>query len=215
MVPTKLEIIEQSLRDLKVKAEANHLPKSNVQLISMTTCTQVDLNKGGRGGNAGGYLGRITKRSKMLGVVGTHWQTIVNNWLNKQGENNTIALQDRKWGKRLLGQPLVEHFTKEGERRVYLEFFPVRVLDSVYYCDNSPANSQQIEEFTPFLKERKKGSVVELTDGTHISIKSVCRDYRLDHIEQLSLLGDILTVRQDGNLQINHRDGKVEVITLK
>lgn len=213
-MPTKLEIIEQSLRDLKAKAEANNLPRSSVQLISMTTHTPLDLNKGGRGGNAGGYLGRITKRSKMLGVVGTHWQTIVNNWLNKQGENSAIALQDRKWGKRLPDQPLVEHFTKEGERRVYLEFFPVSVIDSVYYCDNSPANSRQIEEFFEYLKDRKKGSEVLLDNGETMRVKPVVRDYRIDHIEQLSMMGDILTVCQNGNLQINKHNGDVEVITL-
>jgi hypothetical protein len=178
----------------------------------MVANTPADMNKGGRGGNSGGFAGRVTVRHKINGVIGTFWKRIADNFLAKSGVEDSMVLHHRKWGSRIEGQPLVEHTTREGEYRLYLEFFPIRRLKEEYLVDNRPATAEEVEAFKPYLKEKEKDSEITLTNVEKVRIPNIVRDYRLDHVEQLMMMGEVATVQDDGSLIIHHRDGSIEEV---
>lgn len=198
--------LEDVLSNLSDRAKSLNLPPSSVQIASMIANTPVSLLKGGRE-----YIGRVSLRHKINGVIGTFWNRLVNNWLAKHNINNQMVNHPRSWGKRIPGQPLVEHTTKDGEYRLYLEFFPLRSLQSEYLVNRRTATQKEIEEFSPFLVDKSKKSSITLDSGERISIDRRVRDYRLDHIEQIFLLGEICTVENDGSLTIHQKDGKNDI----
>lgn len=204
--------LEGILTNLAQRAKELNLPASSVQIMSMVANTPADMLKGGRGGNSGGFAGRVTIRHKINGVIGTYWQNIANKFLAKSGSEESMVVHQRKWGTRIAGEPLVEHTTREGEYRLYLEFFPIRRLQAEYLVDGRPATPEEVESFKPFLKEKEKDSEITLTNGEKVRIPNIVRDYRLDHVEQILMMGEIATVQDDGSLIIHHRDGSIEEV---
>lgn len=107
------------------------------KFASMDTETKVTL----LGGKANPMKGRVTKRNLGSQIILTNtpenvYSNMVKTRLIREGKNHEdFEVKPRKWGKKIGDTCLVEHTTKDGEYKVYLETLFLYSGKSKYYLD--------------------------------------------------------------------------------
>jgi len=132
----------------------------------------------------------IEKTSRIQGMVGMSYANAVNNQRLREAEEagldpeevEEFEPQDRYWGRRIPDTPLVQH-VKDGETRYYLEVMKFRTLD-FRWTERSTGRRIEDDEVRPFIRERSQPSTQETEKEIRL------RDYRLDHIDELSINGE-------------------------
>lgn len=150
------------------------------------------------GGKSCPLNGRVTKVSKVNGMVNWNYTNSVNNQRmreespqDKDGNIQGFVAEQRKWGTRLHNKPYVIH-SKDGKGKVYLELKVERSLGHVYFLDGKELTEDEAKnQIHPHLRERKEGERQEVEKPV------ILRDYSLSNINQITLGGIIY------NLEIN------------
>lgn len=130
----------------------------------------------------------IEKTSRVQGMVGASYKNAVNNQLLREAEEAGLSPdeveefepQERYWGSRIEGTPLVQH-VKDGETRYYLEILKFRTLDFGWFDEEGEVDEDDVD---PFIRERSQPD----SQPTEKEIR--LRDIRLDHIDRISINGE-------------------------
>jgi hypothetical protein len=121
-------------------------------------------------------FGQVRKVSKILGIANFRYANSVNNQRSREGLPADFESLPRRWGKRLVGCPLVEH-----QGKWYLEVKVEKVLKSAkYWADGKWISKEALE---PFLPKRQESG----RQGVENSI--ILRDYNLESIRKLKIGG--------------------------
>jgi hypothetical protein len=138
----------------------NLLAWKGAAIVTIHAETEPDLIKTGNP-----YTG-ITKRSAVNGVINWVYERAVNNQRLREDLEADFRAHPRKWGKRIIGTPLVEHNGK-----YYLE---MKVQQSAcrYFIGGKEINTADV---TPWLRPRKPSR-------QGVSKEVILRDYSLENI---------------------------------
>jgi hypothetical protein len=154
-------------------------PKTNAQFITIVTST--DVNKKMKKRNNPFQDHTITKRSRVNGIVNFRYQNSVNNQRKRESGSEDFESFPRKWGKHIIGTPLIEH--KDNK---YLEMKVERVFDTTYFKDGKEMTSEEVTELKQYFYASGKSR-----QGVEKEV--ILRDYRLDSIEEIHANNNVLT----------------------
>lgn len=138
--------------------------RNGAQICTIETYTKADC--------VGDLKGRVTKLSRVNGMVNWNYANAVNKQREREGLDADFVPNARKWGSRVKKTPFIEHTNKQGEYKRYLEMKVERSLGTDYFVDGLPARS---EDVTPSLKSRG-----ESRQGVDKEV--IVRDYALENI---------------------------------
>lgn len=128
--------------------------------------------------------GDVVKVSRVNAIIGFLYENSVNNQrLREQGEDAPLfESHPRKWGRRVLPSPLVEHTDKKGNFIRYLE---VKVQKSLGYEYRSISTGTPIPdaEVECYLPKKVEGARQEVENPV------ILRDYDLRNILEIRMLG--------------------------
>src|SRR5574337_1686037 len=115
------------------------------RFASIKSTTLVPLT----GGKKNEMQGRITKRTTakiMLFSSSAGYVNQVRKELEKQGVNpDTFKLGERTWGSKIEDTPLVEHITKDGQKKYYVEVVFLNLLETPqYFLDGKPISKDAV-----------------------------------------------------------------------
>jgi hypothetical protein len=144
--------------------------------VSFNTTTSVKMNK-----TNNPYHGRVTKVSKVNGIVGFNYKNSCNNQLEREGKEKNFKPQSRKWGKHDEKIPcVINHTNKNGEFKQYVNLKVQSTSDKPkYFLDDEPINKEVIKDFLP---QSKKPNTQKNIDD-----EIVVRDYDVDSIDGMSI----------------------------
>lgn len=127
-------------------------------------------------------VGRVTKVSRVNGMIGFIYANSVNNQRRREQEEDAVLFQafPRKWGERLTGTPVVRHVGKTGVPEFYLELKVERSLGHEYRVDGLPVDAETVECWLP---KRTEGARQEVERPV------ILRDYALRSIRKITLRG--------------------------
>lgn len=148
------------------------------QAIALTAVHEPEMRQRGNP-----FRGKVLKRSRVNGFINFRYQTTVRKQQKREQQPTDFIALPRKWGQRVRGCPLVLHVAEELQ--LYLEVKIERVerlyFDAITF---EPIDEKQLASF--FKKKRpsrqKLNRPVEL------------RDYRLDHVAEVRLAGQVWRV---------------------
>ena len=143
------------------------------KIVTITAETEPKLKK------SNPYVG-VVKRSKINGIVGFIYENSVNNQRAREGKEKDFNSQDRVWGTRISGTPIVEHKGKK-----YLEVKVEKYLDTEYYCGSSTID---VNDIKPHMYAKKKPQNQGLEKVVQL------RDFNLDNIKELRYNGETYSV---------------------
>lgn len=124
------------------------------------------------------FFGRVTKVSRVNGMIGWNYENSVNNQRKREGDDTEFEAHPRKWGERVAGTPFVVH-----KGNTYLEIKVERVLGTVYLLDDRPVTTEQMESIRKFLPKTREPS----RQGVAKTV--ILRDYNLDNIRAVRKAG--------------------------
>jgi hypothetical protein len=123
--------------------------------------------------------GRVTKLSRVNGVVGFDYESAVNRQRFREGHPDTFTAAPRKWGQRIAGTPIVSH-----KDTLYLEVKVEKVLSTTYLVDGREATPEEMAVIQAFLPERAGNPNQE------VDREVVLRDYAIESLREITLRGE-------------------------
>ncbi len=166
--------INLSLRELQ-----QQLTKvSTSQAIALTAIHEPEMRQ-----RRNPYRGKVLKRSRVNGFINFRYQTTVQKQQKREQLPADFIAAPRKWGQRVRGCPLVLHVA--DELQLYLEVKIERVERLYFHAETfEPIDEKQL---APYFKKRRP-SRQKLNKPVEL------RDYRLDHVAEVRLAGQIWRV---------------------
>ena len=138
--------------------------------------SQIKMKTNARAKKTNNPHGLIEKISNVLVEIGFSYKNAVAEQAKKEGVEPR-PLQERRWGQRIAGTPLVEHKGKH-----YLERKVESVLSTpIFLADGVEIDKSEIEEFLP---KRKESSTQD-----NLKEKIILRDVSLTSILEIVLGG--------------------------
>lgn len=147
------------------------------QFVGLVAITEPDMRVRGNP-----WAGHARKISWVAGVINARYARVVNRQRKREHKRQDFTASPRAWGVRLPNCPLVEY---EGEH--YLEIKVQHRRER--FVDRRDRSEIPREELAPYLIAPSKPK----RQGLHRSV--ALRDYRLDHIAQLTIAGETWSVR--------------------
>lgn len=138
----------------------------HAMLLSITARTIPDLRKTAEDGTVCPFwieykAGRLVKVAAVNGVVYWIYTNSVNRKREKQGLTGDFQAMPRKWGHRIPRSPFVEHTTKEGEHKLYVELKVERSLGYVYLLDGREIDQATVNKFCRPESDNRQGLAQE------------------------------------------------------
>lgn len=130
------------------------------------------------------FAGRVLKLSRVSGLINFRYTKSVNAQRKREAQPDDFQAVPRSWGVRIVGSPLVLHF--DSGPQFYLEVKRERV--ERWYFDANTLEPINEADLIPYLPRRRKSK------RQNLDSEIVLRDYRLDHIAELSIGGETLAV---------------------
>lgn len=154
---------------------------SQSTFVSLTTVTQPDMLKRG---NPFAEVAR--KVTIVVGVIAWQYGRTVNRQRERESRPTDFQAMPRQWGQRIKNTPLVSHVVgEEGETRIYLE---VKIESrTAHYFDRETNQRIPEDQLQPFLRP-------DSPTRQNLDREVTLRDYRLDHIAELTLNGTRYTI---------------------
>lgn len=125
------------------------------------------------------YHGRVLKLSRVNGCINWKYSRAVNRQRKREDKPQDFLAAERVWGNRIGFCPLVIHLLDVPY--FYLELKRERV--ERWYFDNETLQPIPEVELIPYLPKRAKSR-------QKLDREVVLRDYRLDHIAEMSIDGE-------------------------
>ena len=125
------------------------------------------------------FVGKVLKLSRANGAINWRYTRAVNRQRKREDKPEDFQAVERTWGNLIRYSPLVIHFD-EGPQ-FYLEMKRERV--ERWYFDSSTLELIEESEILPYLTKRAKSR-------QKLNREVVLRDYRLDHIAELTINGE-------------------------
>lgn len=151
---------------------------SAAQAIALTAVHEPEMRQRGNP-----YRGKVLKRSRVNGFINFRYQTTVRKQQKRELQPTDFVAAPRKWGQRVRGCPLVLHVA--DDLQLYIEVKIERVerlyFDAVTFA---PIDEKQL---APYFK-KKRPSRQKLNKPVEL------RDYRLDHVAEVRLSGQVWRV---------------------
>lgn len=129
------------------------------------------------------FRGQVLKISRVNGAINWRYARAVNRQRVREDKPADFAASPRTWGNRINGCPLVVHMM-DGPQ-FYLEVKRERV--ERWYFDRNTLQPIPETELMPYLPRRAKSR-------QKLDREVVLRDYRLDHIAEMTINGQTLRV---------------------
>lgn len=123
----------------------------------------------------------LTKLSRVNGIVGWIYSNSVNNQRVREGKEDNFQAEERKWGKRIQGTPLVDH---KGNK--YLELKVENKYKSVYLDDEGEVVDDSV------VKQYESSSSSKSRQGVEKEV--VLRDYKIGSINTITMGGETYKV---------------------
>jgi hypothetical protein len=152
------------------------------QPVGMTTVTVPDMRKKGNP-----YFGHVLKISELTAFVGFRYSKAVNAQRVREDKKPTFESLPRAWGERIYKTPVVEY----GE-----DFY----LELKLQARRSQIRDIHTHEIIPPDLISKYLTPIRKNKRQKLNREVVLRDYRLDHIAELRIDGQVWRVRKGWNL---------------
>jgi hypothetical protein len=161
-----MKIVVEQLVEMLVK-------NKGAKIVTLHTETQPQMRKMNNP-----YLG-VVKKSRINGVVNFNYENSVNRQREREGSETDFVAEERKWGHRINGTPVVKHKDK-----YYLEVKVERVLDSSYELNGNVVNYEDLKPFFYAKGESRQGVENEIK----------LRDFSLDSLKALKYNGELFEI---------------------
>jgi hypothetical protein len=161
-----MKILVEQLVEMLVK-------NKGAKIVTLYTETEPKMRKANNP-----YLG-VVKKSRINGVVNFNYENSVNRQRVREDSVPDFKAEERKWGKKINGTPVVEH-----KGKYYLEVKVERTLDSKYELNGQEIDSKLLAPF--FYKKSVSRQEVEN--------EVVLRDFSLDNLKALKYNGELYEV---------------------
>jgi hypothetical protein len=161
-----MKILVEQLVEMLVK-------NKGAKIVTLYTETQPKMKK-----TNNPYLG-VIKKSRINGVVNFNYENSVNRQRVREDSTPDFKAEERKWGKRINGTPVVEH-----KGKYYLEVKVERTLDTKYELNNEEVSYESLK---PFFYERSTGR-------QELEKEVILRDFSLDNLKALKYNGQMYEV---------------------
>jgi hypothetical protein len=125
------------------------------------------------------YLGKVIKLSRVNGCINWRYAAAVNRQRKREDKPEDFVAVERTWGNRIHHCPLIIHLMERPE--FYLELKRERV--ERWYFDTRTLEPIPESELLPYLPKRAKSR-------QQLDREVILRDYRLDHIAELTINGE-------------------------
>ena len=156
---------------------------SRSRMVSFASVTDPDMTK-----TDNPFFGTVRKVTFGIGVICWNYGRTVNRQRVREGKRDDFKSKHRSWGLRVKGTPLVSHIDSDHKARLYLEI-KIQSRHS-HYIDTTtgkPLTPRRLKVLAKFL--------TPIAPTRQQLDKTIClRDYRLDHIAELSLDGTRYTI---------------------
>jgi hypothetical protein len=154
--------------------------------IGMTALTEPDMRI-----TNNPFAGRVAKICNVNGFINWRYSRAVNRQRVREWKPADFRALSRSWGQRVKNSPLVALVTEHGETLLYIE---IKVQTAVAQFRNSETGEViPLEALKRFLIKPAK----PVWQGLYRHI--VLRDYRLDHIAELRIEGEVWRIRKCWN----------------
>lgn len=127
------------------------------------------------------FVGKVIKRSVVNGVLNVHYANSVNRQRVREDSAPDFIPQERAWGTRIEGTPLVQH-----NSQYYLEVKCERAAVQYLAADGTEISKDAL---APFLRERA-------AVNQELEKAVVLRDYKLENIKEMRVAGFNLQVKE-------------------
>jgi hypothetical protein len=129
------------------------------------------------------FFGHVLKKSRVNGFINFKYVDVVRKQQKRESQPAEFFAAPRKWGNRVRGCPLVVHVSDCVH--LYLEIKLERV--ERLYFDKTTRQPIDAGLLKPFLKKKRPGR-------QRLNKQIELRDYRLDHVSELRIAGDVFRV---------------------
>ena len=157
------------------------------QFINITAITDVDMNKGGRGGTPiNPFYGRVKQFTEIQKQFGYDYENAVNNRLKKEGKEGNFKVSKLPWGSWL---PEMTNKVITHKDMLYIRTYSVRNAhsNSYYLIDGHIASAEEMEMLTPFLKNKEDESKKQTEAGLELEYQVKPRDYKFSSIISITI----------------------------
>ena len=163
--------------------EARLFATESTQAVGLTTVTVPEMRKRGNP-----WFGGVSKITTVNGFINSKYTRVVNRQRTREDKAANFRAVERAWGIRIKGTPLVSHSNVEGTVLLYLE---IQVTHRTWeYRETDTGTLIDEDQLRPFLKPRRP----QRRQGLDREI--MLRDYRLDHIAEMRIGGEVWRVRK-------------------
>lgn len=129
------------------------------------------------------FAGKVLEVSRANGAINFKYSRTVNKQRKREDKPADFVACERVWGNPIQGCPLIFHFSDAPH--LYLELKRERIERWFYHSETLEPIAES--ELTPFLKRRGKSR-------QKLNREIVLRDYRLDHIAEITINGETLQI---------------------
>ena len=123
--------------------------------------------------------GRLVKVANPRGMIYWRYINSVNNARLRSGLDADFEPKPRQWGHRIEGSALVEHTTKGGDYRLYVELKVAGSGPYHYELDGQPLAREEVEVYLPQRKDPAEGQGLPTGKGVWV------RDYGLGSLREI------------------------------